>query len=153
MVRERIKEKTMKFSTNLTRLIALSGMILVFLISGIEMATSANIKVSFKLDPSLTRGMYMGDRWVSPPTYATSQAGKTSTIEARVEGLDKGISPTWTPSDSKMVKVAPQEGQKVTITVLRAGQSNLKVTSQGGSKTLSIKAAYEGDEILVEISQ
>lgn len=118
-----------------------------------QASASANIKVSFKLDPSLTRGMYMGDRWVSPPTYTTSQPGKTSTIEAKVESLDKRISPTWTPSDPKMVKVAPQLGQTVTITVLRAGQSSLKVTSQGVSKTLSIKAAYEGDEIEVEISQ
>ena len=143
----------MKFTTDLTRLIALSGMIFILLISSIETAASANIKVSFKLDPSLTRGMYMGDRWVTPPTYTTNQPGKTSTIEAKVESLHKGMSPTWTPSDPKMVKVTPQQGQQVTITVLRAGQSNLKVTSQGVSKTLSIKAAYVGNEIEVEISQ
>ncbi len=141
-------------TTTITRLLALTVLIF-FLLTGVILAAAspASIKVSFKLDPSLTRGMYMGDRWVSPPTYATSQPGKTSTIEARVEGLDKGISPTWTPSDPKMVTVSPQQGHYVTITVLQAGQSDVKVTSQGASKTLSIKAAYEGDEIQVEISQ
>jgi hypothetical protein len=139
----------------------LLALILVFLVciflaskgTADQARASANLKVSFKLDPSLTRGMYMGDRWVSPPTYTTSQPGKTSTIEARVESLDKGISPTWTPSNPKMVKVTPQQGQEVIITVLRAGQSSLNVASQGASRTLSIKAAYEGDEIRVEISQ
>ncbi len=137
-----------------TRLLVLTVLIFFLLIGGILAAASpTNIKVSFKLDPSLTRGLYMGDRWVSPPTYTTSQPGKTSTIEARVEGLDKGISPTWTPSDPGMVKVAPQQGQQVTITVLRSGQSNLTVASQGVSKTLSIKAEYQGDDIQVDISQ
>lgn len=147
--------------TKTTLLVNLLALILVLLVcvflaskgTADQARASANFRLSFKLDPSLTRGMYMGDRWVSPPTYTTSQPGKTSTIEAKIESLDKGISPTWTPSDPKMVKVTPQQGQKVTITVLRAGQSSLKVTSQGVSKTLSIKAAYEGDEIEVEISQ
>ncbi len=141
-------------TTTITRLLALTVLIF-FLLTGVILAAAspASFMVSFKLDPSLTRGMYMGDRWVSPPTYTTSQPGKTSTIEARVEGLDKGISPTWTPSDPEMVMVAPQQGQKVTITVLRAGQSNLKVASQGVSKTLSIKADYQNDDMQVEISQ
>ena len=149
-----VKTKT-TLSLNLLALISVL-LVCIFLASkgtADQARASADIKVSFKLDPSLTRGMYMGDRWVSPPTYTTSQPGKTSTIEAKVESLDKRISPSWTPSDPKMVKVAPQQGQTVTITVLRAGQSSLKVTSQGVSKTLSIKAAYEGDEIEVEISQ
>ncbi len=139
---------------NPTRFVALTALIWVLLISGIQTATPApKIVVLFKLDPSLTRGMYMGDRWASPPTYTTSQPGKTSTIEAKVESLDKGISPTWTSSDPKMVTVSPQQGHQVTITVLRAGQSTLKVAFEGASKTISIKAKYEGDAIQVEISQ
>lgn len=141
------------FIRNPTRFLALTALISVLLFGGIETATSGNIKVSFKLDPSLTRGMYMGDRWVSPPTFVASQQGKTCIIEARVEGLDKGVTPTWTPSVPNMVRVVPVQGQQVTITVLRAGQSSLNMTSQGVSKTLSIKAVYEGEEIEVEISQ
>jgi FKBP-type peptidyl-prolyl cis-trans isomerase FklB len=72
-----------------------------------------DIKMSFKLDPRLTRGRYMGDRWVSPPTYTgVRQEGKEYAVEARAEGLDaKGrpmrISPEWIPSDPGMVTVSP----------------------------------------------
>src|SRR6266511_4886793 len=121
-------------------------------------AALADISVSFKLDPRLTRGLYMGDRWVSPPTYSGVQDGKF-TVDARVQGVDaKGepvdISPKWIPSDPKMVTVSPGQGNAVQITVQRAGQSSLQVTSQGFTRTLSIKAAaYRGNAIQAEISQ
>ncbi len=121
-------------------------------------AALADINVSFKLDPRLTRGLYMGDRWVSPPTYSGVQDGKF-TVDARVQGVDaKGepvdISPKWIPSDPKMVTVSPGQGNAVQITVQRAGQSSLQVTSQGFTRTLSIKAAaYRGNAIQAEISQ
>jgi hypothetical protein len=122
-------------------------------------ASASGIKVSFKLDPRITRGMYMGDRWVSPPTYIGTQAGKEITVEARVEGLDAGgkltgASPAWTPEDPDMVRVSPGQGRQVRITVRRAGQSILKVTSPGFSRELSIKATpYMGTAFQVEISQ
>jgi hypothetical protein len=39
-----------------------------------------DIAVVFKLDPRLTAGLYMGDRWVSPPTYSTVHPGKQATL-------------------------------------------------------------------------
>ena len=49
-----------------------------------------NVKVYFKLDSRITRGMFMGDRWVSPPTYAPGpQSGKEYVLDARAEGVDK----------------------------------------------------------------
>lgn len=112
------------------------------------------IHVSFKLDPRLTTGVYMGELWVSPPTYTTT----LDTVEARVAGVDpKGsignISAKWIPSDPKMVTVTPDQGDEVKITVHRAGESKLKVASQEGSKELIIKAKYEGNAIQVEITQ
>ncbi len=121
-------------------------------------AALVDINVSFKLDPRLTRGLYMGERWGSPPTYSGVQEGVFS-VDARVQGLDaKGqpldISPKWIPSDPKMVTVSPSQGNAVQITVHRAGQSSLQVTSQGFTRTLSIKAAaYRGNAIQAEISQ
>lgn len=121
-------------------------------------AALADISVSFKLDPRLTRGLYMGERWGSPATYSGVQEG-VFTVDARVQGLDvKGqpvdISPKWIPEDPKMVTVSPSQGNAVQITVLRAGRTSLKVTSQGFSKILYIKAApYQGRAILAEISQ
>jgi len=117
------------------------------------------IAVSFKVDPRITRGLYMGDRWISPPTYtSTLQEGKETTVEARVEGRDaKGstmkIKPKWTPSDPGMVTVTPGEGSDVKIAVKRAGKSTLKVAAPGASKELTIKATEEGDVLRVEITQ
>ena len=117
------------------------------------------ITVSFKLDPRLTKGLYMGERWVSPPVYQPAvQEGKTLTVEARAHGVDaKGnkmkITPKWTPSDPGMVAVTPGEGSDVKIVVKRAGKSTLKVAAPGVSKELSIKATEEGDVLRVEITQ
>jgi hypothetical protein len=119
----------------------------------------ADIKVSFKLDPRLTRSIYMGDRWVSPPTYtSTLQQGKELTVEARAQGFDTrgrplAISPRWLPADPEMVTVWPVQGREVRITVLRAGESRLKVVVAGYSKELLIKATNQGDAIQVEIAQ
>ena len=153
-------------TTNLIRLFVLRALV-VLLLGGIihasrEAAGQAassitDIKVSFKLDPSITRGMYMGDRWVSPPTFTGVQEGKEVMVEARVEGLDaKGnpidIHPTWIPSDPDMVTVSPGQGKEVKITVRRTGQSSLKVVSPGFSRELIIKATDQGNAIKVEIT-
>ncbi len=45
------------------------------------------IHVSFKLDPGLTRGTYMGERWISPPSYDSVQTGGTYTVEVRARVL------------------------------------------------------------------
>ena len=152
---------------DLASLILLTALILVLLAAAMQTsqevanaATSSltDIKFSFKLDPSITRGTYMGDRWVSPPTYEIVQEGETVTVIARVQGLDAGaklrdISPEWTPEDPDMVSVSPRQGPQVAISVRRAGQTSLEVASQGFSKKLFIKAAYQGNIMQVEISQ
>lgn len=118
----------------------------------------AGIKVVFKLDPRITRGQYMGDRWVSPSTYTRVGEGKICTIEAKAYVLDtRGrpltLSPQWAPSDPNMVTVLPNKGNAVTITVYLTGQSSLRVASEGISKELSIKAVYQNNAIRVDISQ
>ena len=121
-------------------------------------ATLTDIKVSFKLDPRLTHGVYMGDRWVSPPTYTRVQEpGKPLTVDARVEGLDaKGrpmsISPDWIPSDPDMVTVTPDKDGAVNIIVQHTGESRLMVTAAGVSRELFIRAKSENDAMQVEIA-
>jgi hypothetical protein len=118
-----------------------------------------DIKVSFKLDPRLTRAQYMGDRWVSQPTFtSTLKVGTELTVEARAHGLDAGgravaITPEWVPADPGMVTVSPDKGKGVEIIVKHAGESRLKVASQGVVKELLIKAMDRGDAMQVEISQ
>jgi hypothetical protein len=121
---------------------------------------STEINVSFKLDPRITQGSYMGERWVSPPTYTTVQEGKTGTVDARAVGVGakrkrkKGkLSPRWIPADPEMVTVSPSVGNQVKITVLRDGESKLKVAVPGAFRELTIKAAYQDNAIRVDISQ
>lgn len=121
-------------------------------------AAPAGIKVSFRLDPRLTQGLYMGERWVSPPTFTMVQEGKTCIIEAQVpgavpKGKRKKISPRWIPSDPGMVTVSPSTGNRVKITVKREGESTLKVALPTVIKELSIKAAYQDNAIRVDITQ
>lgn len=147
----------------LSRLIAPAALILLLLPCVMhasqeptDPATSLNdIQISFKLDPRLTRGQYMGDIWVSPATYAGTSG--QDIVEARAVGLDaKGkpisISPEWMPSDPEMVTVSTRKGKDVKLTIRRDGESKLKVSSTGFSKELLIKAVYKDNVIYVTIS-
>jgi hypothetical protein len=124
-----------------------------------EAAALKDIKVSFQVDPRVTRGMYMGEQWVSPPKYVRVQEGKKPlTVPAQAMGLDaKGgqvkINPTWKSGDADLVKVSPAQGAKVEITVLKEGQSDLTVTSGGVSKKLTVKAVGQDGSLRVDISQ
>ncbi|QKX18829.1 FKBP-type peptidyl-prolyl cis-trans isomerase N-terminal domain-containing protein [Microbulbifer sp. YPW1] len=118
-----------------------------------------DIKVSFKLDPRLTRGVYMGDRWVSLPTYTGArQIGSEYTLEAKAAGLvEEGqevrIVPEWSVSDPDMVTVTPTENGAVQISVSQAGESRLTVAANGVSRELRIKAVSEDGAMVVEVSQ
>ena len=138
--------------TNLTR--SLAALVLMLLTASVQASPAAassaeasltGLVVSFKLDPRLSGGSYGGERWVSPPTY-TGASGQ-DTVEARVEGTDvKGrsvnIIAEWIPENSEMVTVSPGQGKQVKITVHRVGESKLKVTADGVTKELLIKAEY-----------
>ncbi len=121
-----------------------------------------DIRLSFKLDPRLTRSLHMGDRWVSPSVYIRVGEGKEVTVEARVQAVDaKGkavdVGAEWTPADPEMVTVTAAQGPKgrgrqFNITVRRAGETILKVASQDVTKELIVKATPKGSTIQVEIS-
>jgi hypothetical protein len=118
----------------------------------------AAIRVAFKLDPRLTTGLYMGERWVSPPTYSASQLGSIVTIEARASGVDARRRPVkinakWIAADPDMVTVTPGEGSQVRIAVRRAGESLLRVTADDLTRQLAVKAVQQDQVLRVEITQ
>ena len=127
--------------------------------AGSAQTSLRNVRVYFKLDPRITRGMYMGDRWVSPPTYAPGpQKGEEYTLEARVQGLNSWgntirLESEWSPADPEMVSVSPRRGAEVTLTVRQAGQSAVKVVARGIVRELSIKATDGDYGLQVEIAQ
>ena len=133
-----------------------------------------DVAVSFKLDPRLTRSLYMGDRWFSPATFTTTQDVDRINVEVRAVGRDaRGqsarVDPEWIATDPKMVTVSPARGNQVTITVHRAGETKLRVVQplapstrsaadgrageQAIVKELTIRAWKQGPAIQAEISQ
>jgi hypothetical protein len=118
-----------------------------------------DIEVSFRLDPRLTRGLYMGDRWVAPPTYSgTRSVGDTYTLDARVQGITASggrvqVNPEWSPSDPEMVTVSAAGKDTVRIVVTQAGECRLKITANNFSKELLINSIQDGDAMQVQISQ
>jgi FKBP-type peptidyl-prolyl cis-trans isomerase FklB len=120
-----------------------------------EQSSVKSITLSFKLDPRLQNATYGGEKWVSVPYRG---ANAQDTVEVRAQGLDVNgrptkIDPEWIPSDPEMVTVTPARGEQVKITVKRAGESKLKISAQGLSRELILKATYLGKSIQVEITQ
>lgn len=117
-----------------------------------------DIKLTFKLDPRGTASLYMGDRWVCPPTYYRTGEGPECSFEATIQGINTHgkatrITPTITAADPSMVTVSPGPGKTVQITVHRAGQTTLDVAALGLSKKLPLNAQPYGPTLAVEVYQ
>lgn len=113
-----------------------------------------DIQLTFKRDPRAVDSMRGIGPWVTGSSYPGSYA--QDTVEVRAEGVDAAgksakISPQWVPSDAEMVTVSPSQDDDVKITVHRAGESKLKVTYQGLSKELVVRAKYVNKFMLFEI--
>jgi hypothetical protein len=116
---------------------------------------SSGIKVSFKQDSDLDSLVQSGETWVSPPSFVVFQ----DSVEAKAQrllstGSVTDINSTWTPADPEMIAVSPRDGNAVTISVKRPGESKLTVSSRGIAKDLLIRAKYvAGTAMQLEISQ
>jgi hypothetical protein len=154
-------------TTKIAGLVALAAIVLAlfvpvgFIDAATQKATGpslASIQVLFKLDPRITKGMYMGDRWVSPPTYTLVGDEQKCIVSAQATGLDAqnkevAVSPTWKPGKASMVQVSPAQGNKVEITVLQEGQTDLTVAYGKVSKKLTVKSTRQNGVLRVDITQ
>src|ERR1700704_3347467 len=118
-------------------------------------ASVTGIQLSFKRDPRMVDSFRGIGPWVTGSNYTGATA--QDTVDVRAEAVDAAgkptkISPEWSASDSEMVTVSPSQGDNVRITVHKAGESKLKITYQGLSKELVVKAKYAGKFILFEIA-
>jgi hypothetical protein len=119
----------------------------------------SDIKLDFKLDTRLTKSLYMGDRWVSPPTF--TQVGIEHANQVIVEavayvldakGRPLNTTPRWVAAQPDAVAITRTQGNRVKLTVKRAGETTVEVVSQGLSRKLSIKAVARGDTLQVDIT-
>jgi hypothetical protein len=112
------------------------------------------VQVSFKVDARLTQGLHMGERWVSLPALQGAWDGKLFTVEAKVKrGAGGSAAVAWSASAPDMVDVSPDRGERVTITVLRAGESEVTVRQGTASRTFVVKVDDRPQNPLVSISQ
>jgi FKBP-type peptidyl-prolyl cis-trans isomerase len=119
--------------------------------------TAKALRIGFKLDPRTTQGLYMGERWVSPPKYNSADTATSVTVEARAAALDaqgrpRHVVATWMPADPKYVSVTPKGGT-VTFVVNGEGESTIRVAAEGQALVLAIKSTYVGKALQVEITQ
>ncbi len=116
------------------------------------------LAVAFRLDPELTHGMYLGDRWVTPPSYFFAQQGTQYVVQAKAQKIDSrgehiDLTSDWAPTDPDMVAVTRRKNGEVTIVVRRPGESSMTVSTGDGSKVLHIRATQVGDAMQVAIDQ
>lgn len=118
----------------------------------------ASIGLSFKLDRRLTQGVYLGDLWVSPPTFTIVQPGTSAIISARAKALDSqggavSAVPYWNVLDPEMVTISPPQGGEVAIAIGRPGQSRIEVEAEGVSSRLLVRASNQDGAIRVDITR
>ena len=118
-------------------------------------ASVTDIQLSFKRDARMVDSFRGIGAWVTGSNYTGATA--QDTVEVRAKGVDARGNPVkinaeWSASDTQMVTVSPAHGDDVTIAVHKAGESKLKVTYQGVSKELVVRAQYVGKFMVFEIA-
>jgi hypothetical protein len=118
----------------------------------------SRLVVAFRLDPDLTRGLYLGDRWVSPPSFNFAQPGDRYVVHARMQavgadGERTDVSGDWSTSDADMVGITRGDGGEVVIDVDKAGTAELRVAAGGETKVLQVLARRVDDGMEVDFRQ
>ena len=121
-------------------------------------APESRLVVAFRLDPDITRGLYLGDRWVSPPSFAFAQPGNRYVVHARMQTVDPGgertdVSGDWSTSDPDMIGITRGKGGEVLIEVDQPGQATLRVAAGGEAKVLQVHARRIADAMEVDFRQ
>jgi hypothetical protein len=116
------------------------------------------LSVAFRLDPELTQGVFLGERWVSPPSFFFAQPGAQYVVRAKAQTLDGhgdhiDVSADWAPADPDMVAVSRRDTGEVTIVVRQPGTSDLTVSAGSSSKVLHVTARQVDDAMQVDFSQ
>lgn len=114
--------------------------------------------VTFRLDPAVTRGLYLGDRWVSPPTFHFAQPGSQYVFQAKLQSIDAhddrvDLSGDWSTDDPEMIAIERHDHGAVTIVVRRAGEGRLFVSAGSTRKVLQVQARQTEDAMDVRIAQ
>ncbi|KGQ20297.1 hypothetical protein LF41_833 [Lysobacter dokdonensis DS-58] len=114
--------------------------------------------VAFKLPTDITRGHYLGERWVSPPKFAFAQAGREYTAQAKLQqvgddGTRTDLSGDWSTSDPNMIAISHDAAGQVTLVVREPGEAQLTASAGGQRKVLKVRATRTDDAMEVAFVQ
>ena len=115
--------------------------------------------VAYRLDPSVTGGLFMGDRWVTPARYAFAQQGTKFVVQAKMQAIDDAgsdpldLSGNWASRDPEMVALTREADGVVTIEVRKPGRTELVASAGGETRTLQVTAKQTPDSMQVAIEQ
>lgn len=120
----------------------------------------SGIRVKFLLDPSLTRGLHMGERWVARATFTTvRQHGRRASLDARATGIDGNgsvmyprLEAEWLVHDSGPVEVSSTEANRVTITMQSPGEATLRVRYGDVVEDLRLRTTYDPDVDMTQLT-
>jgi FKBP-type peptidyl-prolyl cis-trans isomerase FklB len=152
---------TVKRTNSVAAMVSLFLFLSIFSLSGVGQSSQAtasavaDIQLSYKRDPRQVDPYRGIGPWVSGPGYAGATAQDTvETVARAVNGTGQPVTASleWVPSDPEMVTVSPSQGDHVKITVHKPGESRLKITAQGISKELVVKATSTGKFLVFQIA-
>jgi hypothetical protein len=113
--------------------------------------------VALRLDRSLTQGIFMGDRWVSPPDFYFAQPGNVFVVQAKAQHLDgrgerHDLAGIWSAMNPGMIDVQ-RDARTATLAIRQPGDSDVTVSAGGETAVLHIHAVQLADSIQVHIRQ
>jgi hypothetical protein len=123
-----------------------------------QAAPMQRMEVAFRLDRDITAGHYLGERWVSPPTFNFAQPGKEYVTHAKLQQVaDDGtridLSGDWSTNDPEMIAISRDQPGQVTIVVREPGQAQLVASAGGVRKVLQVTATRLPDAMEVAFVQ
>jgi hypothetical protein len=116
------------------------------------------LSVAFRLDPELTQGVFLGERWVSPPSFFFAQPGTQYVVRAKAQTIDghgdrTDVRADWAPANPEMVAVDRGDLGEVTVVVRQPGESDLTVSAGSSARVLHVSATRTADAMQVDFSQ
>ena len=126
--------------------------------AGAAAAAASRTIVSFRLDRSVTSGLFLGERWVSPQVFHFAQPGAQYTTQAKLQSVNAqdeyvDLNGSWSTDDPEMIAISRNEDGGVTLLVRRAGEARISVAAGGETKALHVRARRTADAMDVAISQ
>jgi len=116
------------------------------------------VAVAFRLDPDLTRGLFLGERWVSPPSFFFAQPGSQYVAQGKAQYVDAfgeraDVAADWATSVPDMIALTRHGSGDATIVVRRPGDGEFTVATRYGTRHVQVHARQVGDGMQVDFRQ